>query len=419
MRRFTTAHLLYLEAVSSGWATQFGCGMKSYDVIVLGAGAAGLMCAAGAVKRGRRVLVLDHAKKPGEKILISGGGRCNFTNLHTTPANFLSRNPHFCKSALKRYTQYDFIDLVEKYGIAYHEKDLGQLFCDHSAKDIVAMLLTEAEGAEVRTRTAIRAVAKPDPAVRAFQVETEDGDFEAESLVVATGGPAIPQMGASGFAYEVAAQFGIGVVEPRAGLVPLTFDDQTLQDLEGLSGVAVDASAVLGRTRFDEALLFTHQGFSGPVILQISSYWREGDTLTIDMLPGGDAFALLKEAKQSVSKREIQTVLGEILPKRLAQRIAEITGLQGRMAELPDKDLRRAADRINAWQVTPSGSLGLKKAEVTLGGVDTDFLSSKTMEAKSVPGLYFIGEAVDVTGHLGGFNFQWAWASGHACGEVA
>lgn len=393
--------------------------MQSYDVIVLGAGAAGLMCAAVATRRGRRVLVLDHAKKPGEKILISGGGRCNFTNLDVTPANFLSRNPHFCKSALKRYTQYDFIDLVERYGIAYHKKDHGQLFCDRSAKDIVAMLLAEADGADVCTRTSIQAVSRPDPETRAFRVETDDGIFEAESLVMATGGPAIPQMGATGFAYDVARQFGLGIVEPRAGLVPLTFDAETLAQLEGLSGVAVDASAVLDKTRFDEALLFTHQGFSGPVILQISSYWREGDTLTIDMLPGRDAFALLKEAKQSAARREIQTVLADMLPKRLAQRIAEIVGLQGRMAELSDMNLERAAERINAWQVTPSGSLGLKKAEVTLGGVDTDGLSSKTMEVKTVPGLFFIGEAVDVTGHLGGFNFQWAWASGHACGEVA
>lgn len=393
--------------------------MKSFDVIVLGAGAAGLMSAAAATRRGRRVLVLDHAKKPGEKILISGGGRCNFTNLDVTPANFLSRNPHFCKSALKRYTQYDFIDLIERYGIAYHEKDHGQLFCDKSAKDVVAMLLSEADGAEVRTRTTIHAVEKPDPKVQAFRVETDDGAFESESLIVATGGPAIPQMGATGFAYDVARQFGLAIVEPRAGLVPLTFDNDTLGQLEGLSGVAVDASATLDKTRFDEALLFTHQGFSGPVILQISSYWREGDTLSINLLPGRDAFAVLKDAKQSASKREVQTVLSEMLPRRLAQRIAEIVGVEGRMAELADRKLQRVADRINAWQVRPSGSLGLKKAEVTLGGVDTDGLSSKTMEAKAVPGLYFIGEAVDVTGHLGGFNFQWAWASGHACGEVA
>jgi len=392
--------------------------MRSYDVIIFGAGAAGLMCAAGASRRGKRVLVLDHAKKPGEKILISGGGRCNFTNQNLSPANFLSENPHFCKSALKRYTQYDFIDLVERYGIAYHERDHGQLFCDESARDIVSLLVSEAGDSIIQCATTVSSIQTNDGGDPAFRVETNQGVVEAPALVIATGGPAIPQMGASGFAYEIAEQFGLNVVEPRAGLVPLVFDEATMAQLNGLSGVSLDARATLGKAQFDEALLFTHRGFSGPVILQISSYWREGDTLTIDLRPGDDAFDVLKSAKRDQSRKEVQTVLSDLLPRSLALRVAEIAGCSGRMAELSDKALARAGEQINRWHVTPSGSQGLRKAEVTLGGIDTRELSSKTMEVKSVPGLYFIGEAVDITGHLGGFNFQWAWSSGYACGEV-
>ncbi|MEQ8441981.1 MAG: NAD(P)/FAD-dependent oxidoreductase [Alphaproteobacteria bacterium] len=392
--------------------------MQNFDVIILGAGAAGLMCAARAARRGRRVIVLDHARKPGEKILISGGGRCNFTNRHLSPANFLSDNPHFCISALKRYTQYDFIDLVERYGIAYHERDHGQLFCDTSARDIVAMLLDEARDATVQTSTNVQSVERTEGDGPRFRVATDRGNYGADAVVVATGGPAIPQMGASGFAYDIARQFGLNVIEPRAGLVPLTFDDVTMGQLQGLSGVSLDARAELGKARFDEALLFTHQGFSGPVILQISSYWRDGDTLSIDLLPGVDALDTLKAAKRDQPRKEVQTVLSSFLPRSLALRLAEMTGCNGRMAEISDKALARVAAQINNWRVTPSGSQGLRKAEVTLGGVDTRELSSKTMEANAVPGLYFIGESVDVTGHLGGFNFQWAWASGHACGEA-
>ncbi len=400
--------------------------MQSYDVIILGAGAAGLMCAAGATRRGKRVLVLEKAKKPGEKILISGGGRCNFTNLHTTPANFLSDNPRFCISALKRYSPKDFIALVERYGIAYHEKKLGQLFCDDTARDIVSMLVSEAGDTTIQTETITTAIERreesgsPDSEAprQTFLVETDNGSFEAPSLVVATGGPSIPQMGATRFAYTIADYFGVPIITPRPGLVPLVFGPDTMAQLNGLSGVSLDARASLGKARFDEALLFTHRGFSGPVILQISSYWQEGDQLTIDLLPGQDVFAMLKDAKRDHPRKELQTVLSEVLPRTLALRLTEIAGATGRMAELPDKLLARIGQQINQWQVTPQGSQGLRKAEVTLGGVDTRALSSKTMEVNKTPGLYFIGEAVDVTGHLGGFNFQWAWASGHACGQA-
>ena len=396
--------------------------MESCDAIVLGAGAAGLMCAATASQRGRRVVGVDHAKKPGEKILISGGGRCNFTNRSVSPANFLSANPRFCTSALKTYTEEDFIALVERYGIAYHERDHGQLFCDRSARDIVAMLMAEAANASVRTSTTIQAVTRTetenanDPAM--YRVETNGGTIEAPVLVVATGGPAIPQMGATGFAYDVARQFGLNVIEPRAGLVPLTFDDALKKTLSTLTGVALDAAATFGKTRFTEALLFTHHGFSGPVILQISSYWQAGNTLTIDLLPDIDALSVFKTAKREQPRKAFETILSEFMPKRLAQRISEMANCSGRLADLPDNALARAAAQVNRWRVTPNGTQGLRKAEVTLGGVDTRDLSSKTMQAVDVPGLYFVGEAVDVTGHLGGFNFQWAWASGFVCGKA-
>jgi hypothetical protein len=387
--------------------------MQDFDVIIVGGGAAGLMSAAGAHRRGRRVLVLDHAEKVGQKIRISGGGRANFTNRDVTPANFLSDNPRFCLSALKRYPPAEFIALVDKHGIAWHERDHGQLFCDGSAQQIIDLLLREADGVTVQTATNVRAIAKSDR----FTVETDRGDFSAESLVIATGGPSIPKMGSSGFGYTVARQFGLDVIPPRAGLVPLTFDRDTLARLDGLSGVSLDATAKLGKVRFAEALLFTHRGLSGPVILQISSYWREGDTVLIDLLPGTDVFQYLKQARETQARKEVRTVLAQVLPNKLAQKIAEWTDCNGRLADTPDKALRRLAEQVNAWRITPSGSEGDRTAEVTVGGVDTRELSSKTMQARQVPGLYFIGETVDVTGHLGGFNFQWAWASGHACGQ--
>ncbi|MCW9033027.1 MAG: NAD(P)/FAD-dependent oxidoreductase [Rhodospirillales bacterium] len=389
--------------------------MQEFDVIIIGAGAAGLMCAGEANKRGRRVLLLDRAPKVGQKIRISGGGRSNFTNLHATPANFLSENPRFCVSALKRYTQHDFIALVEKYGIAYHEREHGQLFCDDSAQQVIDMLLEEARGVEVKTGCNISDISKTG---QCFILETNQGPFTAESLVIATGGPSIPKMGASSFGYQIAKQFDLRVIDPRPGLVPLTFTPDILKKLNGLSGVSLEATAKLGKIAFTEALLFTHRGLSGPVILQISSYWHQGDTITLNLLPNTDVFNYLKEAKNNQPKKEIHTALSQILPKRLAQKMTEWIGCAGRLADTPDKTLRRLAEHINAWQITPNGSEGNRTAEVTVGGVDTKELSSKTMEVQSVPGLYFIGEAVDVTGHLGGFNFQWAWSSGHACGQV-
>ena len=390
--------------------------MQDFDLIIIGAGAAGLMCAVEANKRQRRVLVLDRAAKVGQKIRISGGGRANFTNVHVSPANYLSDNPRFCVSALKRYTPYDFIALVEKHGIPYHERDHGQLFCDGSAQQIIDMMIEEASGVSVRTATNVTRVFKGEDR---FTVESDRGAVTAESLVIATGGPSIPKMGSSGFGYGIAKQFGLKVIEPRPGLVPLTFDADTLGKLGGLAGISLDATATLGKVRFTEALLFTHRGLSGPVILQISSYWREGQTITIDLLPGTDVFDHMKEAQNSRPKKDVGSVLASLLPRRLAHRMAEWSDCDGRLAETSDKALRRLAEQINAWRVTPNGSEGMRTAEVTVGGVDTKELSSKTMEAQSVPGLYFIGETVDVTGHLGGFNFQWAWASGHACGQVA
>ncbi len=390
--------------------------MQHFDIIIIGAGAAGLMCAAEANKRGRRVLVLERASKVGQKIRISGGGRANFTNRYASQGDYLSDNPRFCISALKRYTQHDFIALVEKHGISYHERDHGQLFCDGSAQQIIDLLMDEARGVNIQTATTVTNVSKDE---KTFTVKTDRGNFQAPSLVIATGGPSVPKMGSSRFGYDIARQFGLKVIDPRPGLVPLTFDADTLTSLDGLAGISLEATVTLGNVRFTEALLFTHRGLSGPVILQISSYWRQGDTITIDLLPGTDVFQHLKEAKDSQPKKEVRTVLARYLPTRLAQRMVEWVGGDGRMAETSDKTLRLLAGRINAWRVTPKGSEGERTAEVTVGGVDTRELSSTTMQAQSVPGLYFIGETVDVTGHLGGFNFQWAWASGHACGQVA
>jgi predicted Rossmann fold flavoprotein len=378
-----------------------------YDVIVAGGGAAGLMCAVRAGQRGRRVLVLEHADKVGRKILISGGGRCNFTNLGCRPEAFLSTNLHFCKSALARYTQHDFIALVGKHRIPWHEKTLGQLFCDGSARQIVAMLLAEASaaGVEVRVAHRITGIERAD----GFVVATEHGTFTAPALVLATGGLSIPKMGATGFAHDVARRFGLAVTETRPALVPLTLD------VPDLAGVSLDVVTTLGQARFREAMLFTHRGLSGPAILQISSYWHPGRTISIDLLPDVDAAAFLRERKRTRPRAELRSVLAEVLPQRLAQHLAT----EGTMANQRDRDLQALATRLKAWSIVPTGTEGYAKAEVTVGGVDTAELSSRTMEAKKVPGLFVIGEAVDVTGWLGGYNFQWAWSSGWAAGEAA
>ncbi len=386
-------------------------------MIVIGAGAAGMMCAIRAGQRGRSVTVLDHARAPGEKIRISGGGRCNFTNINAGPKNFLSANPHFCKSALARFTPADFVAMVDRHGIAWHEKTLGQLFCDNSAKDIIFMLLDEmrAAGAAWHLGVEISGVEKTDGG---FRVATSEGLFEASSLVIATGGKSIPKMGATGFAYRIAEQFGLAITETRPALVPLTLDSILLESIAPLSGISAPAEIRHGKTAFREALLFTHRGLSGPAILQISSYWREGDAITVDIEPDIDIAAHLKKAKQVNGRQSAQTALGEILPKRLAQHIVEREGVTGNMADLSDKLLTRLADAAQNWSLKPSGSEGYRTAEVTLGGIDTAALDSRSLQVKDVPGLYFIGECVDVTGWLGGYNFQWAWASGFAAGET-
>jgi predicted Rossmann fold flavoprotein len=389
---------------------------NGYDVVILGAGAAGLMCAAVAGRRGRSVLVLEQSRQPAEKIRISGGGRCNFTNLHTSPANFLSNNPRFCRSALSGYTQRDFIALVESYDIAYHEKTRGQLFCDGSSRQIIDMLLEECRKANAQLRLGVR-VSAVSGAEDGFVVVSDQGEFRASSLVVATGGPSIPKMGSSGFGYKIAEQFGHGIVPPRAALVPLTFDPALLATFGDLTGVSLDAVVSCGKTSFDEALLFTHRGLSGPAILQISSYWREASELVIDMAPGIDVLAGLKGLRKDHPRQEIATALAEFVPKRLARTIADTVGGPERMADFPDTGLAKVAAAVKRWCVRPNGTEGYRTAEVTLGGVDTSGLSSKTFESSSIPGLYFIGEVVDVTGHLGGFNFQWAWSSGHAAGR--
>ena len=379
---------------------------SSFDVIVVGGGAAGLMCAIRAGQRGRRVLVLEHADKVGKKILISGGGRCNFTNRDSRPEAFLSANPHFCKSALARYTQHDFIALVDKHRIAWHEKTLGQLFCDGSARQIVAMLLAEgaAVGVEVRVSHRISAIERSDR----FSVRTDKGDLEAPAVVLATGGLSIPKMGATGLTHDVARRFGLALTETRPALVPLTLA------VPDLSGVSLEVVARHGRAAFREAMLFTHRGLSGPAILQISSYWREGQEISIDLLPDLDAMTLFKERKRERPKAELRTILAEQMPQRLAQHLAPA----GPIGERRDKELEALAVRLKAWRIVPTGTEGYAKAEVTLGGVDTDDLSSRTMEARKVPGLFVIGEAVDVTGWLGGYNFQWAWSSGWAAGDA-
>ena len=390
--------------------------LNFHDVIILGAGAAGLMCAAVAGQRGRKVLVLEQSRYPGEKIRISGGGRCNFTNLHTSPANFLSDNPRFCSSALNGYTQSDFIALVESYGIAYHEKTRGQLFCDGSSRQIIEMLLEECgkAGVQLRLGARVAAIAKNE---NGFAVVADQGEHRCRSLVVATGGPSIPKMGSSGFGYKIAEQFGLKIVPPRAALVPLTFDAALLAQFKDLSGVSVDAVVSRGKISFDEALLFTHRGLSGPAILQISSYWRDGDDIIVDMAPGIDVLAGLKRLRGDHPRQEMATALAGFLPKRLARTIADVTGGPERIADFSDMHLLNVAAAVKQWRVRPNWTEGYRTAEVTLGGVDTSGLSSKTFETRSIPGLHFIGEVVDVTGHLGGFNFQWAWSSGYAAGR--
>lgn len=388
----------------------------SYDVIIIGAGAAGLMAAATAGKRGRSVLLLDHAKKIGEKIRISGGGRCNFTNIHTSPANYLSNNPHFCKSALKQYTQFDFIDLVQRHGIKFHEKKLGQLFCDDSAQNIIDMLLAECEDGRVNLKTGIE-VLQISSGDSGYAVATQSGIYPCKSLIIASGGLSIPKIGASKFGYDIARQFGLNVIETRAGLVPLTFTDSMLDRCKGLSGISVEASVTAqDHTRFAEGLLFTHRGLSGPSILQISSYWKEGQELSVNLANGYTALDALKSKRQSSPKQDIKKTLSEIIPARLAEDICENLNLSGHIADQSDKKLGILAAAINDWRVKPAVTEGYRTAEVTLGGVNTDALSSKTMECKAQKGLYFIGEVVDVTGHLGGFNFQWAWSSGSVAG---
>lgn len=373
--------------------------MEQFDVLVIGAGAAGMMCAIEAGKRGRSVLVIDHAKEPGEKIRISGGGRCNFTNIHTAAANFLSANPKFCVSALRRYRPRDFIALVDRHGIAHHEKTLGQLFCDGSAKQIITMLLAEMEavGAQLRLETAVEGV---DRLESGFELTLSKGRVRCQSLVVACGGKSIPKMGATGLGYEIAKQFGLGIVETRPALVPLTFEVKTLERLVPLSGVALDAVVAHGKTKFQEGMLFTHRGLSGPSILQISSYWREGDEIRVDMAPGVDALAALKAARTATPRRAVSTVMATLLPQRVAQIVSDDEGAQGNIADCSDKVLGRLAAAVNAWIFKPVGSEGYRTAEVTLGGVDTNDLDSRTMQAKDVPGLFFVGEVVDVTGWL-------------------
>ena len=383
------------------------------DVIIIGGGAAGLMCAIEAGRRGRSVVVLEHAERVGKKIEISGGGRCNFTNLHTTPQNFLSANPHFAKSALARYTPADFIALVEKHRIRYHEKKLGQLFCDESSRLIISMLLRECEaaGVEVRTNCKVSGVGRES----SFTAETSRGAFTSESLVVATGGLSIPKLGATDFGYRIARQFGLKIVQPAPALVPLTLARRELESFRPLSGVSVPSRVRAGGAEFVENVLVTHRGLSGPAILQISSYWTRGEALDIDLLPGVDAFELLREKREGGS--ELATLLGFHLPKRFAQRWCELYAPSRPLRSYTEGELREIARSLHGWRVTPAGTEGFQKAEVTKGGVDTSELSSKTLEARRVPGLYFIGEVVDVTGHLGGFNFQWAWASGYAAGQ--
>jgi predicted Rossmann fold flavoprotein len=385
------------------------------DVVIVGAGAAGMMCAIESARRGRRTVVLERNVRPGRKILISGGGRCNFTNIDTRPENFLSVNPHFAKSALARYTPRDFVRLVERRGIRYHEKKLGQLFCDGSAAEIVNLL--ERECAEAGVRVFASCTVRKVSASAIFTTETSCGEFRSQSLVVASGGLSIPKIGATGFGYEIARQFGLKVVTPRPALVPLLFDRRDLERFGGLAGVSTEVEAGAGGSAFREKLLFTHLGLSGPAILQASSYWRPRECVTIDLLPGLDIAGALREARVQGGRAEARAWLAQRMPNSLAARWAELYSSAKPMAMWNDREVEAFASGLHSWQVAPAGTAGFEKAEVTAGGVDTDELSSKTFAARRVPGLYFIGEVVDVTGHLGGFNFQWAWASGYSAGQ--
>ncbi|QBX36455.1 NAD(P)/FAD-dependent oxidoreductase [Brevundimonas sp. S30B] len=390
---------------------------QTFDVLIVGAGAAGMMCAIEAGRRGRRVRIVDHARAPGEKIRISGGGRCNFTNLGTGPANFLGENPRFATSALRRYTPRDFIAKLDKAGVAWHEKTLGQLFCDDSARQIVDLLTSEMRqaGATLSLSTGVQSL---DRRGERWRVVLSDGSaVEAASLVIATGGKSIPKMGATGWAYETARALGLTVTETRPALVPLTFEPGLLEQTRTLAGVAVDAVAAHGRTRFREGLLFTHRGLSGPSILQISSYWREGEAVTVNLAPDIDLFDALRKAKATNGRQAVHTALATHVPRRLAEWVAEREGMAGNLADQSDKALRRLETAVNAWTLKPVGSEGYRTAEVTLGGVATADLDQQTLQAKRQPGLFVIGEAVDMTGWLGGYNFQWAWASGWAAGQ--
>ncbi|HCW96372.1 MAG TPA: aminoacetone oxidase family FAD-binding enzyme, partial [Pseudomonas sp.] len=384
--------------------------MLTTEVIIIGAGAAGLMCAATAAARGRQVLLLDHANKAGKKILMSGGGRCNFTNLYTEPANFLSGNPHFCKSALARYTQWDFIELVARHGVPYHEKKLGQLFCDHKSSDILAMLLAECTetGVELRLDTSVQAIERVEGG---YRLQTSAGAAHCQSLVIATGGLSIPTLGATGFGYQVARQFGHTVLPTRAGLVPFTVTDPALKALcSELSGTSVDCVVSCNGQSFRENLLFTHRGLSGPAMLQISSYWQPGDELVIDLLPGLDALGWLQEQALARPNIELKTLLADVFTRKLAVLLCDSWFASRALKQYAPAELREVAERLGSWRLVPAGTEGYRTAEVTLGGVDTREVSSKTMESQKSPGLYFIGEVLDVTGQLGGFNFQWAWA---------
>ncbi len=386
------------------------------DVVVIGAGAAGLMCARVAGLRGRSVRVLDHANKVGKKILMSGGGRCNFTNIHSGPENFLSANPHFCKSALSRYTPWDFIALVERHGVPYHEKKLGQLFCDRSSKDIVALLLAECESARVSVRT--HSPARIEQLGPPHRLVCNGERIECESLVIATGGYSIPRMGATGFGFDLARELGLAIQPTRAALVPFVLEGRKLAQIEGLAGVSMDSFSQAGEGGFRENLLFTHKGLSGPAMLQVSSYWQPGDSVSIDLLPDMNLVEWLREARQNRPRARLKTVLSEHLPRRVVERWCELWLTDRPMAELGDAAIDDVEKMLQPWRIWPSGTEGYRTAEVTIGGVDTGALSSKTMACKSRPGLFFIGEVVDVTGHLGGHNFQWAWASGSAAGQT-
>ena len=389
-----------------------------YDVIIVGAGAAGMMSAIEAGKRGRKVLLVDHYKKIGEKIRISGGGRCNFTNINTNPNKFLSQNPKFVRSALSQYTQNDFINLINKYEIKFHEKKLGQLFCDHSAQQIVEMLLKECELANVTIlkEFIIKSIEKDNDQ---YLVSTETEQYSSESLIVATGGLSVPKIGATSFGYEIAKKFDHNIIETLPALVPLTFNEKILEICKELTGLSVEAIVSFNKVLFQEGMLFTHRGLSGPSILQISSYWKQGDNIKVNLSPKLNVYQLLEEKRKLNPKFDILNIVSEILPKRLAQIICSENNVSGNISELSNKILKQLSENINSWLINPTGSEGYRTAEVTLGGVDTKELSSKTMMSNKHNNLFFIGEVVDVTGHLGGYNFQWAWSSGYVAGQYA